>query len=62
MSKKEKIRKLKPNQYRIYGIFDFDKEDLIYINLNLEHTELEFDMSNYEEERYGIVEFKVILV
>ena len=66
MSGKKKTRKsvhkISPNQYRIYGIFDFQEEKLIYINLNLEETEFEFDITDYDSKRYSIVKFDVMLV
>jgi hypothetical protein len=65
-SKTTKLKKLTPNSYQIYGIFDFVKKKLIYVNLSLEETELEFDLefdlSDYDRERYDIVEFSVVIV
>lgn len=60
--KKRQLNKLKPNQYRIYGIFDFDKKKLIYVNMSEEEVELEFDLVGYDEDRYDIVQFDVILI
>ena len=60
--KKKKLQKLKPIKYRIYGIFDFQEEKLIYVNMDLEETELEFDITGYDGERYDVVEFDVVLV
>jgi hypothetical protein len=53
---------MNPNQYRIYGIFDFVEEKLIYVNMSLEETDLEFDMTGYDVERYDVVEFDVVLI
>jgi len=60
--KKDLLDKIKPRDYRIYGIFDFQKKQLIYIHLDEEQVELEFELSGYDEERYDIVEFNVRLL
>lgn len=61
-SKKKKSLSNKPAEYIIYGIFNFEQGKLVYINLDLDKVELEFDISGYEEEEFSIVEFKVMLV
>ena len=60
--RKKNLQKMNPNQYRIYGIFDFVEEKLIYVNMSLEETDLEFDMTGYDVERYDVVEFDVVLI
>ena len=60
--KKDLLQKLKPKNYRIYGIFDFQKKQLIYIHLDQDQAELEFELSGYSEDRYDIVEFTVQLI
>lgn len=60
--KKKLLKKLKPSIYKIYGIFDFDKKVLVYVHMSLEQVELEFDLEDYNEERYDIVSFEVNLL
>lgn len=61
-SKKELLAKVKPKDYQIYGIFDFEKKQLIYVHLDEEQAELEFELSGYDHERYDIVEFTICLI
>jgi len=61
-SKKKILEKIKPKDYLVYGIFDFEKKELIYIHLDEEQVELEYELSNYNSERYDIVEFTVRLI
>jgi len=58
-SKQELLAKVPPKEYEIFGIFDFDQNVLIYVHLDLEQVELEFDLSSYDESRYDIVKFSV---
>ena len=60
--KKKLLETVKPKKYRIYGIFDFQTKKLLYINLDAEMVDLEFKLSGYDEDRYDIVEFDVLLV
>lgn len=60
-NKKEVLSKVKPTNYLIYGIFDFDKKVLIYVHMDYEQVELEFELSGYDDKRYDIVEFSVQL-
>jgi len=60
--KQEQLTKLKPNQYRIYGIFDFKSDKLVYVHMDYEQTELEFEIGDYDSEQYDIVSFDVVLV
>lgn len=61
-SKKKALEKIKPKDYLVYGIFDFQKKELIYIHLDEEQVELEFELSDYDQERYDIVEFHIRLL
>ena len=61
-NKQDLLNKIKPKNYRVYGIFDFDIKKLIYIHLDEEQVELEFELSGYDSERYDIVEFNVRLL
>jgi len=59
--KKHILEKISTRDYRIYGIFNFDKKELIYINFDLEQVELEFLLSCYDDTIYDIVEFNIRL-
>lgn len=60
-TKKSQLAKLKPNRYRIYGIFDFTVNELVYVNMDVDQTEMEFDIGDYDPERHDIVSFDLIL-
>ena len=63
MSKKKKIQKLKnlkPRQYRLYGIFNFKTNELIYVSIDEESAEMAFDLNNYNAD-HDIVSFEVLL-
>jgi len=60
-SKHERLSKLKLRRYRIYGIFDFKAGKLIYVNMDIDQTELEFDMGDYDLDQYDIILFYVLL-
>ena len=62
ISKKTRLKKLKSKTYQIYGIFNFRTEELVYVNMDVEQTELEFDLSDYDPEEYDIVSFEIMLV
>lgn len=65
MTKKAKeklLAQIIPQDYQIYGIFDFEKKELIYIHLNEEQVELEFELSAYDNKRFDIVEVNVRLI
>lgn len=62
MQKKEKATKLSSHRnikYKIYGIFNFKTNKLIYVNLDEEQTELEFTLSNYDAEWHDTVILEV---
>jgi hypothetical protein len=61
-TKEELLGKIKPKDYLIYGIFDFEKKTLVYVHMDEEQVELEFALSNYDEDRFDIVEFQIRLV
>lgn len=60
--KKASDKKLKFNEYRIYGIFNFKTKQLLYVNLDLEQAELEFGLGDYDDTICDIISFEVILV
>jgi len=59
--KKTQLTKLKARQYTIYGIFDFKLNKLISVCLDMDQLETEFDLGDYDSERFDIVSFKVML-
>lgn len=61
-SKSSKLDSISAKTYKICGIYDFESNELISVGLNLEEIELEFDIGDYDQERYDIVEFTVMLV
>ena len=60
MDKQDALKKLRPKIYYIYGIFDFTKRELIYVSLDEEEVELQFDLGNYGED-FDIVCFKTMV-
>lgn len=61
-NKKKVLEKIKPKDYRIYGIFDFETKSLVYVHLNEDQVDLEYELSGYDDSRYDIVEFDVRLI
>lgn len=59
--KSNRLKNLKSSIYKIYGIFDFQQKQLIFVDLDLEAVELEFDFENRDDKRFAIVEFDVAL-
>lgn len=60
--KKTSDKNLEFKEYRIYGIFNFKSKKLLYVNIDLEQTELEFGLGDYDDEICDIISFEVILV
>lgn len=60
-NKKKELEDKDPEQYMVYGIFDFNQKKLIYVSLDLKSVELEFELEGYDYNQYDIVEFSVIL-
>ena len=61
-STRQKIKdKIKLKVHHIYGIFDFEQNKLISVNVDLEPIEMEFDVGNHSE-KVQLVEFDVILI
>ena len=64
MKKKSPINKNKtpkPKKYRIYGILNFKTNKLLYISLDLEQVELEFDLTPDYEKECNIVSADIML-
>lgn len=62
VSKEKLLEKIKPRDYHIYGIFDFKKKRLVYIHLDREQVDLEFELSGYNPSQFDVVEFTVRLI
>jgi hypothetical protein len=58
--KKQQLTKLKPKKYRVYGIFNFTKKKLVYVNLDMDAVKFEYDLE-YNTEDYDIISFDIIL-
>lgn len=63
MKKKNRLpsRQAKAKVYNIYGIFDYKRNTLLYVNLSQEEVELEYDIEGYDEEHYDIISFEVMM-
>lgn len=58
---KRMLKELKSKAHHIYGIFDFLESKLIAVNIDQEDLELEYDLADYDEERFKVVSFDVVL-
>lgn len=61
-SKQKVLKELSAKKYKIYGIFDFQEEVLVYVHMKLEQVELEFDLEGYDSERFDVVSFDICLL
>ena len=59
--KKRELKKLKPKPYRIYGIFNFDTKTLIQVDLDLERLTFDYELSEYDPDKYDIVSFDIMI-
>ena len=60
-NKKTVLKKLQPSVYLIYGIFDFKNKKLIYVSLDQEEVELKFELEDYNEDDYDIINVKIMV-
>lgn len=60
-NKKTILKKLRPEVYLIYGIFDFKNKKLIYVSLDQEEVELKFELEDYSEDDYDIINVKLMI-
>ena len=62
MDKKKEciLKKLRPKTYHIYGIFDFTADKLIYVSMDYDEVELQFEMADYGE-GFDIIKFDVMV-
>jgi hypothetical protein len=56
-----KLEKYGPHSYTIYGIFNFQIEKLVYVNLDFDKVMFEFDLEGYSSEQFDVISFDVIL-
>ena len=59
--KKKQLDGLEIKNYKIYGIFDFKLNKLVYVTMDAENAELEMDLGDYDPEDYDIVFFEICL-
>ncbi len=45
--------------YRIYGIFDFKKNTLLSVSLDLDTLRMEYDLGNYNSKKVNIISFEL---
>ena len=62
LSKRLHKKTQKPKIYQIYGIFNFKKKKMLYVSLDLEQTELEFGLGDYDDNTCGVISFTVKFV
>ena len=60
-SKKTILKKLQPEVYQIYGIFDFKNKKLIYVSLDEEEVELKFELEDYNDDDYDIITVSIMV-
>jgi len=60
--KNKGLMEIKPMKYKIYGIFNLKTSKLVYVSMDIDQVELEFDLSNYDVDEYNLVSFTVLLV
>jgi hypothetical protein len=60
MGKLKKQIQQKTKKYQIHGIFNFKTKKLLYVNLDLDQTELEYGLGDYNETVCDIISFEVI--
>jgi len=60
MNKPRVLKKLHPKTYQIYGIFDFSKKKLIYVSLDYDEIELQFELGDYGD-NFDIISFTVMV-
>ena len=60
--KKTSDKNLKFKEYRIYGIFNFKSKKLLYVNVDLDQTELEFGLGDYDETVCDVISFDVAFI
>lgn len=47
---------------RIHGIYDVKKKKMLYVHLDMEQVELEYDMGSYLEPQQVIVTLEILIV
>lgn len=57
--KKPNLRNKKLKEYRIYGIFNYTKNKLVFVHLDKEQVDLEYNLGDYDEADCKQINFKV---
>lgn len=60
-AQKDQLKKLQLKRYRIYGIFNFETEEMIYVTLSLDDAAFQFDLEGYDEAKFGVISFDVMV-
>lgn len=59
-NKEHILKKLRPKTYQIYGIFDFTAKKLVYVSMDYDEVELQFELADYDE-GFDIIKFDVMV-
>jgi len=58
--KEHVLKELRPKTYQIYGIFNFVSKTLVYVSMDYDEVELQFEMADYGED-FDVIRFDVIV-
>ena len=61
IDKIKKLTKVKPKTYKIYGIFNFEKEELVHVGMKLDDVLLEYDLEGYDEKEFDVIFFETMI-
>ena len=59
--KAKRLKELKPKVYQIFGIFNFETDELVSVNMDMDKLIFEFSLAGYDEDTYDIVAFNVLV-
>jgi hypothetical protein len=59
--KKKEERFSNLNIFGVYGIWSCKKRKLVFISLTVEEAELKYDIEDYNEEEFRLVEFDIMI-
>ena len=60
--KQQTLNQLRPKFYQIYGIFNFKSKELVFVSLDLDEVELEFNLEGYDDgEDCDVVKFRIAI-
>ena len=61
MPKKKKKVAESFNIFRVYGVWSYKEKELVFISLTIEESELKYDIEEYDEDDYALIEFDVVI-